>query len=123
MARKYSNWIYASVFAALVLGGAISSYYYWNQTEYRVLVKGCDYWENKGQEYWCKEPLVNQLEIYECDNLVHYIDTHNNPCSDLIVTGGGSKRYYTKFARNWAKDNLDKCDVPDHIRQMWGACR
>jgi hypothetical protein len=122
MANKYSAWIYASVLLALSIGGITIT----NTTEWtakRVLIKGCDYWEGKGQEHWCQEPLINQLEIKKCDKQLYYIYTHNNPCSDLIVTGGGGQRYYTKFSRTWASPNLDNCDVPQYIRDGWGICK
>jgi len=109
---KYSKWIYTAVIAALLVGSITIT----NTTEWsakRVLIKGCDYWEGKEQSHWCHEPMINQLEVRKCAKQLYIIETHNNLCSDLIVTGGGGKRYYTKFAHDWAVEKQDLCGYKD----------
>ena len=108
MMAKYSTWIYTAIAVML----ATSSVWYYGTTEWsakRVLIKGCDYLEGKGMEQWCQEPMINQLRVIKCDSQLYVIYTDNNQCADLIVTGGGGKRYYTKFAYTWAKETQDKC--------------
>lgn len=108
----YSKWIYASI-AVLILTGSV---FYTSTTEWsakRVLIKGCDYWEGKDQSHWCVDPLIGQLHVTKCDSQLYLIETNNNHCSDLIVSGGGGKRFYSKFAHDWSDDTKLLCDYKD----------
>lgn len=119
---SYSKWIY-SIVAFVFLAGTITYVGMSERTAKSILIKGCDYWEYKGQSQWCEEPLINQLEITKCDKQLYIIRTNNNYCADLIISGGGGKRFYSKYSRDWIVSTQKKCGIPDYLISQRGLCK
>lgn len=113
---KYSAWIYASIGLVLTLGvlglGQVNEL-----TAMRVLAKACDYYESKGVDDICRSPFVENLDLKKCEKQLYIVETNNNRCSDVIISGGGGKRFYSKFAYAWSEEVRLSCDY-DYV----GGC-
>lgn len=116
-AATYARWIMAITGLVLVAAG-VTYYGMSRTTATSVLHKACDYWDGHGGSQWCKEPLLGQLVISKCGTRLYLVETQNNPCSDLIITGGGGVKYYTLPAHKRNSDVQKQCGYVQR-----GGCR
>jgi hypothetical protein len=76
-----------------------------------LLVRSCNYWETKGQLHWCSPDEITSISLTKCAKQVYLVKTNNNPCSDLIITGGGGKAFRTYFVKDRMTFAQENCGV------------
>ena len=102
---SYAKWVTIAV--ALLLVSGVTYYGISTYMAKTLLSKSCSYWGQNKMPQWCSH---NFIKITKCDKQIYLIDTQNNQCADLIITGGGGKPYYTMFSYKRNIDIQNKCN-------------